>query len=225
MPEAVPEPQPGRAQRRARWRAAWIAFFVFFNVLAALPTLGTPSAERLQRPFERAELRRWSGLFVALGLDVPPERLVPWYLWLSGGLAELREIALSPIAGWMSLTQTSQRWTLFAAPREYRSRLQISAHSADTDELLYESGNSEHDWSAGLLGYRRIRAAYYPSAAGPPPTYARLCERLSQQIFAERPRVERVRCALERRRVGVPGESADETREERDVIELSRPGG
>ncbi|HKO91430.1 MAG TPA: hypothetical protein VJU61_09780, partial [Polyangiaceae bacterium] len=60
----------GSSLRWARLRAAVISYFVVFNVLAALPTLGTPSAERLERPFEREELRRWTALFHAFGVDV-----------------------------------------------------------------------------------------------------------------------------------------------------------
>src|SRR5438128_3972039 len=91
------------APRRASLRAVVIAYFVVFSVLAALPTLGTPSAERLERPFEQDELRRWAGLFEAFGVKVTVERLAQVYLAISSSVAEARSVALWPIEGWMSL--------------------------------------------------------------------------------------------------------------------------
>jgi hypothetical protein len=100
------------ASRRAQLRAAIIAFFAFFNVLAALPTLGTPSAERLQRPFEQAELRRWGRLLGALGIEISAERLAQLYLSLARGAMEAHRLALEPIAGFSSLTQSGPGWRL-----------------------------------------------------------------------------------------------------------------
>jgi hypothetical protein len=208
------------ASLRAPVRAALLAYFVFFNVIAALPTLGTPSAERLARAFEQDELRRWAGLFASLGVQVTTERLTQVYLAISSNLAEARAVVLWPIEGWLSLTRTDQSWRLFGTPDELRSVLRISAD----DQVLYESGNPERRWSAGLLEYRRIRAAYNPSRAGPPPTYAGLGERLSQEIFSARPEVQRVRILLDQSRIG---SLSDETaaHEEQNVLEFSRPPG
>jgi hypothetical protein len=225
--------------RRAQLRAAIIAYFAFLNVLAALPTLGTPSAERLERPFEQQELRRWARLFAALGVEAQPEWLAHVYLRIASSLAEVRAVALEPIEGWMSLTQTEQSWRLFGSPDEYCSVLRISAYSAVADagaarggaldatereEVLYESGNPERRWNAALLEYRRVRAAYNPTRSGPPATYAGLGQRLSEQIFRSLPLATRVRIVLDRSRIGLPGEAPDPTHEEQYVLEFSRPG-
>ena len=223
--------------RRAQLRAAIIAYFVFFNLLAALPTLGTPSAERLERPFEQQELRRWVRLFAAFGVELQPEWLAQVYLRIASSLAEARAVALRPIEGWLTLTQTGQSWRLFGSPDEYRSVLRISAYSsaasadgtpaaaAEREEVLYESGNPERRWNAPLLEYRRIRAAYNPSRAGPPGTYAGLGQRLSEQIFASLPHVARVRIVLDRSRIALPGEAPDPAHEEQYELEFSRPPG
>jgi hypothetical protein len=222
------------ASRRASLRAALIGYFVFFNVLAALPTLGTPSAERLQRPFEQDELRRWAGLFDSLGVPVTTERLAQFYLAISSGLVEARAIALWPIEGWLSLTRTSQVWRLFGTPDEVRNVLRISAYTADqpaAEQVLYESGNPERRWQAPLLEYRRIRAAYNPSHAGPPSTYPGLGERLSREIFAARPEVQRVRILIDQSRIALPGQrlpgqqAPNPDHEEQYVLEFSRPSG
>ena len=214
---------PPPLSRRAWLRAAVITFFVFFNVLAALPTLGTPSAERLTRPFEQAELRRWAGLFAWFGVELAPAQLARVYLTVVSSLARAREVALAPIAGWMSLTQTTQGWRLFGSPDEFPSVLRISAHSPSGDELLYQSGDPERRWNAAVLEYRRIRAAYNPARSGPPHTYAGLGQRLSEQIFASFPEVDGVRIALVRSRSVLPGESPDPTEQEEHVLEFSRP--
>jgi hypothetical protein len=214
----------GSSPRWAKLRAAVIAYFVVFNVLAALPTLGTPSAERLERPFEQEEIRRWTGLLHAFGLEMDPERLGRIYLGLSSAVAESRAVVLWPIDWWFSLTQTGQSWRLFGTPDQYASRLRISAQSSGRDEVLYETGDPARRWHAGLLEYRRIRAAYNPTRTGPPPTYPGLCHRVSEEIFGSMPEVERVRVALVRSRVLVPGEAPEVRREEEHVLEFSRPG-
>jgi hypothetical protein len=209
--------------RRAQLRAAIIAYFVFFNVLAALPTLGVPSAERLERPFEQAELRRWRSMLAALGIELSEQRLTQLYLSLARGALDAHRLALEPIAGFVSLTQTAQGWRLFGTPDEDRSVLRISALAGEREEVLYESLSPEHRWNADRLEYRRVRAAYNPSRAGPPPTYEGLGLRLSEQVFAQRPEVSRVRIALERSRIPLPGEVPDPAQEEQHLLQFSRP--
>jgi hypothetical protein len=211
------------ASRSAQLRAAIIAYFVLFNALAALPTLGVPSAERLQRPFERAELRRWGRMLAALGIELSEERLTQLYLSLARGAMDAHRLVLKPIAGFASLTQTAQGWRLFGTPDEYRSRLRISAFDAEGEHVLYESLSPEHRWNAARLEYRRVRAAYNPSRAGPPATYEGLGQRLSEQVFAERPELSRVRIVLDRSRIPLPGEAPEPAQEAQPVLEFSRP--
>lgn len=215
-----------RASRRATLRAAIIAYFVLFNALAALPTPGEASAERLQRPFEREELRRWTAFFHGIGVDTDPDRLASGYLAFSRAVDHARSIALAPIAGWFDLTQTGQNWHLFGTPGRVVSGLRITAHSAAGDEVLFESSDAEQSWNVDFLEYRRIRAMYKPSRRGPPATYAAFGERLSREIFQALPHVDRVSLALVQRRVRLPGEAApadgDEARPEH-VLTFERP--
>src|SRR4029078_9172432 len=92
--------------RVAQLRGAIIAYFVFFNALAALPTLGVPSAERLERPFEQAELPRWRSSVAALRLGLWEQRFRHLSLSLARGALDAPRLALEPIAGFASLTQT-----------------------------------------------------------------------------------------------------------------------
>lgn len=246
-PERPPEPSStglaSRAERPdgprprnwSRARAALIAFVIFFNVLAALPTAGEPSLERLQRPFERAELQRWTQLLLSLGLNTDPDRLAQRYLTFSRWVEQARGVALMPIAGWMSFTQTHQGWRLFGTPDRAVSALRITAHVASSsaasdgaDLVLYESGHAERRWHADFLEYRRIRAEYNPSRRGPPETYAAFARRLSDEIFATRPEVSRVTVALIGTRVRLPHEAPDDSPEHAEqiehVLELVRPG-
>lgn len=217
----------------AKARAALIALLVFFNALAALPTPGEASLERLQRPFEQAELRRWVRLLRGLGVSTDPERLARGYFQFSQRVERARAVALSPIEGWMSLTLTHQRWRLFGTPDRTVSALRVTAHSARGDEVLYQSGDAERRWSAALFEYRRVRAAYNPTRRGPPRTYAAFCERVSAEVFATLPHVSRVSVALVEKRVGLPSElpprwsgnaGAGASEQLRHVVELARPG-
>lgn len=216
---------PRTASLGARLRAAVIAYFVLFNALAALPTPGEASAERMRRPFERGELRRWTGFFHAIGVDTDPDRLAQSYLAFSRVVQRAREIALAPIEGWFELTQSGQNWHLFGTPGRQISALRVTAHSAAGEEVLFESSDAAHDWKAGFLEYRRIRAAYKPSRRGPPATYAAFAERLSREIFEAFPHVDRVTLALVQSRVRLPGEAAadaDAPRPEH-VLTFERP--
>jgi hypothetical protein len=214
-----------------------ITFLLLFNVLAALPTPGEPSLERLQRPFERAELERWTQLFRSLGVDTDPDRLARGYLAFSRWVEQARGVALTPIAAWMSLTQTHQGWRLFGTPDRAVSALRITAHvdataaGAGHDDVLYESGHAERRWRANFLEYRRIRAEYNPSRRGPPDTYAAFAKRLSDELFATRPDVSRVSVALVNTRVRLPAEAprgtdaaVDEAEQVEHVLEFARPG-
>lgn len=202
---------------------------MFFNALAALPTPGEASLERLQRPFEREELRRWAGLFLAVGIETDPDRLAQGYLAFSAWVNQARAVALSPLQGWMELTRTHQGWRLFGTPDRIVSTLRVTAHSDSGDEVLYESGHAERRWHAAFLEYRRIRADYNPSRRGPPHTYAAFCARLSEEIFATLPRVTRVSVALVETRVRLPHERASGQGAPPDerlghVLEFARPG-
>jgi hypothetical protein len=208
-------------------RGVIIAYFVIFNVLAAVPSPGEASAERLQRPFEREELRRWAGLFRAVGIDTDPDRLARGYLGFSRTLERARAIALAPIEGWFELTQTGQDWHLFGTPGRTVHALRVTAHAAAGDEILFESGDAARRWNAAFLEYRRIRAIYRPSRRGPPPTYAAFGARLSREVFAALPQARRVTVAFVQSQVRLPGEAssvgADEPRIEH-VLTFDRPG-
>lgn len=215
-----------RASKRwATARALLIAYFIVFSVIAALPTPGNASHERLARPFEREELRRWAELFGSAGISVTPEELGRAYIAFSKAYYRARELVLSPIQGWMSLTRTDQSWRLFGTPDEDAYALTITAHSAAGDELLYESGNPERSWNAALLEYRRIRADYNPTRSAAPRELGGLARYLAERIFESRPDAERVTVALVKRRIPLPGRDAASglgAGEPRHVIELSR---
>lgn len=213
-----------KGQLRARVRAALIAYFVLFNVLGALPSAGSPSPERLERPRERAELLRWSRLFDAVGLELQPERLKELYLVFAAGVEQVRAGLVSPIAWWMDLTQSHQSWRLFAMPHDRPSALEIVVDRKGEEELLYRSGDDEHGWGTGVLEYRRLRAAYKPSALGPPATYDGFARRISERIFDEQPDVDRVSVSLVRRHTTLPGKTPDPELERTSVVTFTRAG-
>lgn len=213
---------PPKGQLRARVRALVIAYFVLFNVLGALPSAGSPSPERLERPREQAELRRWSRLFDAIGLQLEPERLKQSYLAFAAGVEQTRAALVSPIAWWMELTQSHQSWRLFAMPHDRPSALEIVVSRNGREALWYRSGDDEHDGAGGVLEYRRVRAAYKPSQLGPPGAYDGFAQRISERIFDEQPDVDRVNVSLVRQHTTLPGDIADPERERTSVITFTR---
>jgi hypothetical protein len=213
-----------KGQLRARVRALLIAYFVLFNVLGALPSAGSPSPERLERPRERAELLRWSRLFDAVGLELEPERLKQLYLVFAARVEQARAGLVWPIAWWMDLTQSHQSWRLFAMPHDRPSALEIVVSREGQDELLYRSGDEGHGWGMDVLEYRRVRAAYKPSQLGPPATYDGFARRISERIFEEQPDVDRVSVSLVRRHTTLPGTTPDPERERTSVITFTRAG-
>jgi hypothetical protein len=206
-------------------RAVLLTALVALSTLATVPTFGTASAERLQRPFEQAELERWQAMLSGLGLELSREQLAELYLGFASRVAEVRAAVQAPLRWWTQLTQTEPGWMLFGTPDAFSPAFRLHAWDGNGERVLCESADPERRWQASLLGYRRLRAAYNPSRSGPPPTYPGLCQRLSERIFAELPAVERIRCSILRRAVPVPGEPAQRAPEEQHVIEIARVPG
>lgn len=224
-----PEPAISAVTPSARaiaWlRAVLLLGLVLLNTLAALPSLRSVTPERLERPFEQAELRRWQALLTRLGVEVSREWLAAQYVALAGVVQSSRALVLAPLSWWMALTQTEQAWPLFGTPDAFSPAFRLQVWDANGERVLYESGDPERSWQADLLGYRRVRACYNPSRSSLPHTYSGLCQRLSELVFLEQPEVERVRCAIWRRAVPEPGEPPGREPEEQHVIDIPRSPG
>jgi hypothetical protein len=192
-------------------RAVLLLGLVVLNTLATVPSFGTASAERLQRPFEQEELGRWHA------------QVQRWGLAFASKVAEARALVLAPLSWWTSWTQTVPGWNLFGTPDDFSPAFRLSVSEPSGERVLYESGVAERSWQASLLGYRRLRASYNPSRSGTPSTYPGVCQRLSERVFAEQPLVAHVRCSIVRRAVPLPGQAPRLEPEEQQVIEVTRP--
>ncbi len=225
MPADPTEPSPQSFAWSAWLKALLLMTLVVLNALATVPAFGNASAERLQRPYEQAELGRWQGFLRGLGLELSREQLAERYLAFASRFAQVRAALQAPLRGWTELTQTQPVWTLFGTPDAFSPALRLTVWDASGERVLYESGDPERHWQAEVLGYRRVRAAYNASRSAPPHTYGPLCQRLSELVFAEQPEVQRLRCAIVRRAVPVPGEAAQREPEEQAVIDIVRSPG
>lgn len=215
-----------KAQAR-RWpeiRAAIIAFVVLFNVLAAVPTPGYVNKQKLNRPIARAELERWVRFFGAFGIETDSEGLAAWYIDFSAGIEETKWKVLTPILWWMNLTKTHQGWRLFGMPDERPYALKVVARIRGKEELLYQSGDSEHRYMAGLFEFRRVRALYNPGSSGPPNTYRGFAKRAADRIFEDRPEVDEVVISVLRSHTTLPSEPEDAAVEERWLMRFPREG-
>ncbi len=205
-----------------RPRAALIAYFVVFNVLAAVPSPGSASAERFERPQVKAELSRWVATLAAVGIDADPRALQSSYLSFCSAAERARTLALAPLAWWFELSKTGQGWQLFGIPRERPSALEVLVRRAGRDEVLYRSADAAHRWHADLIEYRRIRRAYSPLTDER--QYAALAERLSELAFAESADVESVSVSLLVRHTVEAGALPDRNIERVHVRSFSRAG-
>lgn len=219
------QPKKGETNPLARWpaiRAAIIAFVVFFNVLAAVPTPGHVTKQRLNRPIARAELHRWVRFLGAFGIETDADGLADWYIGFSAGIEETKWKLLSPITWWMNLTKTHQGWRLFGMPDERPYALKVVGTSDGTEELLYQSGDFGHRYMADFFEFRRVRALYNPGSSGPPNTYRSFGRRVAERIFDSRPEVDEVKISVLRSHTTLPDEPQDPALVERWPMRIRR---
>jgi hypothetical protein len=122
----------------------------------------------------------------------------------------------------MDYTQTSQGWRLFGMPDERPFALSVTAKTPSGDRLLYYSGRPEHDWQAGRLQFRRVRALFNPGNLHAPSTYAAFAKQLAIEAFAEVPDATEVVISLNQKRTTLPDEPKDDRVDVRYVQRFPR---
>lgn len=209
----------------SRWpaiRAAILSFFVVFNVLAAIPSPGWVTHHKLSTPTNQAELKRWVGILGDLGIQTEPRELAEWYVGFAGSWMRARGWLLTPIDAWMRWTMTSQGWRLFGMPDERPFALSIVAKTPSGDRLLYQSGDFDHEWQAGKLQFRRVRALFNPGNLHAPSTYTAFAKNIAREAFDEVPEATHVVITLLQFRTTLPGEPPDDSAKPRYVKTFSR---
>jgi hypothetical protein len=203
-------------------RAFLIAVVLGFNILGAYPTPGAVTEEKLREGTAKSELGRWVRRLRAFGVDTDEERLGRWYSGFATGLNRVRDTVMAPIMPIMEFTGTQQGWRLFSLPNERPHVLRVIGERKGKRRVLYETWSTSHDFMAGTLEFRRVRALYNPSSTGPPNTYDAFARRLSERVFEQRPEFDSVVILLEQRHTTLPGDAEDPKREERFVQTFPR---
>lgn len=154
----------------ARVRGALIALVLAVGVLDGLSFAQGRAAERLSPPLRRAS---------ELG-------------------AKVRDTLLLPFRGIQKVFVFNQRWSLFGGAQEERHRLWIEGRGPKGRwTILYRPHDAEHDWFAGGVQYRRVRAAWNVGRKGRRASYDAFAEWIAGRALRERPDLKAVRVRLE----------------------------
>jgi hypothetical protein len=203
-------------------RAFLLTAVIAFNVLAAYPTPGDVTEEKLREGTAKTELARWVKRLRSLGYDTDADRLGRAYVAFASGVNRVRDFMLAPIMPLVELTGTQQGWRLFAMPNERPHVLRVIGERRGKRRTLYETWNTERTFLASTLEFRRVRALYNPSSQNMPNTYDAFARRLSERVFELKPELDAVTILLERRHTTLPSDPPDTQREERFVQRFTR---
>ena len=121
----------------------------------------------------------------------------------------VRDTVLKPFRPVYDLAGLRQRWKLFSGASRNRFRMWIEARrdlTRDEWVLLYRPLDSEHDFLADQIEYRRVRGAWNPSTAyGPRGGYASFVTWIAGRVFAADRTFVEVRVRQEKVRIGPHG--------------------
>jgi hypothetical protein len=203
-------------------RAFVLTAVIAFNVIAAYPTPGDITEEKLRDGAAKTELARWVKRLRTLGYDTDADRLGRAYVAFANGVNRTRDFVLAPVASIMELTGTQQGWRLFAMPNERPHVLRVIGERGGKRRVLYETWSTSRTLLGGTLEFRRVRALYNPSSQNMPNTYDAFARRLSERVFELKPELDAVTILLERRHTTLPGDPPDPEREERFVQKFTK---
>jgi hypothetical protein len=175
-----------------------------------VPYLKMTREDRTDPAFHDEDIEAWYGIVGGLtGLDgdafAAAAREALWAY--KKGLDALR----LPFKPFFEVTDTSQQWGLFAIVTQKPDHLVIEVRRDGDWQTLYRRLDPEDDWRDPVLKYRRIRGVWDGVDDEPKGTYKRFTVWIAKEIFAEQPRVDRVRVVLERQRVTWPWQPVDTT--------------
>jgi len=184
---------------------------IVLNVTAAMPLPGPIKKSALDDPAVIEEFNKWIGILGTFGYHTTKQELAEDVLLLSNGSRAVRKQLMRPFRPFFAFTKTHQGWGLFAYPDSHPFTMEIAARASSQEkwETLYRSQDSEHQWSGGLLHFRRVRGMYNPSAKKTPGPYNRVVTLLANRIFDEFPQHNQVRVRFLRARTWIPGEPVD----------------
>jgi len=114
-------------------------------------------------------------------------------------LRDVQAVLLAPFRPILSTLVISERWSLFSGASTERSRLRLEARAERGGRwvVLYRPHDPEHDESARVFEYRRVRGAWNPRRSGPQPGYEAFVAFAARRIMLDHPEFSAVRASLE----------------------------
>ena len=191
-------------------RAAWIALALAVHGLAAAPLPTRMKPHEMRSPDSLQEAQRWADTINKIGLNVSAEGLLD-FSYNAGEIAtSTRKTLMKPFQPLLRLTGTGQGWGLFTHPDRFPDHLEIYAKTEDSWELIYQAFDSEHDFLAEQIAYRRIRGLWDGSANKPKPSYNNFVDWVAREAFASNSAITDIRVQFRRHRTVTPSESPSE---------------
>jgi len=199
---------------RSLWpsiRAVGIGVILLVVIIAASPSPGKVSKGALNDPIALEELERWVDLFAFFGWTMTPEEVAGLTVDLADNWKAGKQTLTAPFKPLFRITGTQQGWGLFTYPDTHPYRLEIAARPrTGRYEILYLSQDSERQYMAKELHFRRVRGMYNPGRRAPR-SYRGFSRWMAKRIFEDFPDYERVRIRFHRTHTTLPGDEVDES--------------
>jgi hypothetical protein len=191
-------------------RAFILAIVVGVHGLMAAPLPSRMRAQERTNPDSLEEVARWTKALNKLGIGISEEGLMDFSFWTGEVATTSRNFFLKPFRPLFRFTGTGQAWGLFTHPDRYPDYLEIYGKGQESWELIYKIHDTEYDFMAEQLAYRRIRGLWDGSSNKPKASYNYFVDWVARNAFESYPDLESVRVQFRRTRTFTPSETAYE---------------
>jgi len=188
-------------------RAFLIAIAVAVHGLAAAPLPSRMRPHERTSPDSLEEVKRWTEALNSFGIGVSEEGLMDFSFKAGEVATSSRNFFLKPFRPVFKFTGTGQAWGLFTHPDRYPDFLEIYGEDEDGWGLLFKIYDTEHDFMADQLAYRRIRGLWDGSSNRPKASYNFFVDWVARNAFEEFPDLKSVRVQFRRTRTFTPSET------------------
>jgi len=194
---------------KAWLRAALITVALVVHGIFALPSPYGIDEGDLHTPEGKEEIRRWTSILGAVGVDVSVEQLSAQTIYWTHAIHAAHSKLRRPFIPWMKFTGTGQGWALFASPDTYPHRLEIYVLEDRKWRPVFVRNHPTLDFLDRTLRYRRVRGVYDGSTRTQRVPYWNFARWVARQAFVAYPKAGKVRIQMVQTHTTVPGEPED----------------
>ena len=206
-------------------RAALISGLILVECADAMP-LPELRPGHLKNPIAQDEIRRWTQVLQALGVETDEAAVTAQGLAVGERAQAFRLWFVAPFKPLRELTGTGQSWGLFAYPDPHAGRLVVEYRTAagvEAGEAGWQlrfrapAGAGRWDRLSQKLRYRRVRGVYDDAGdlPRPRPLYERFVDWTAREVFLVEPDAVEVRVRIDLVEVRLPGEGEEPPEEKR----------